>query len=1089
MSHNTVLGQFVNIAPYYQKSIRLTDDLKNTDALGGYVCLETAKKLLFTMSQQIINSNQRAFTWTGPFGSGKSSLALALAKLLGSEEVHNNITQLSLVDGFQEAFPKDKKGWLVIPVVGSRNSSLSVISQAVEAHTGTIITSQENLFSSLENLSKSNDGLLIIIDEMGKLLEGAEKNGDDIYFFQELAEFVSRAKERIVLVGILHQSFRQYAKHQNFSEKIQHEWEKVQGRFSDIPLVTSSDETIELIGKAIKCDSSVSKEAYRICYDVANCIKTKRYSISDDFHQLLQECWPIHPVTAMMLGPASKKQYGQNERSVFGFLSSMETFGFQSFLNRAEATSFESYTPDMYWGYLKENLEPSIIASMDSQRWVLANNSVERAIQNGKELHVSLTKSIAVIDLFKNGTGLCASTSILKTLYPAYSHDEIHNALNELESWKVIIFRRFNDAWSVFEGSDFDFNKALKSELAKGHLDLDNAEKHIRLHPVVAKKHLHLTGALRWMKISAVDSSALKGKISSFKPNQSEFGQFLLLLDQDELPEAAISLLANDDSNSVIGIPHNRAEIYDLIQEISALDKIESHQELSGDSIARKELLERRRVSVERIKHAVSISVVNAKWYYSKAINGEYYNNISQLCSNIADRVYFHAPRISSELINRDILSSNSVKARKALLYKMLESETIEDLGIDGYPAEKGLYLTCLKATQIHQFDSRSNSWSFSQPAPTDSNIAFLWEAAMNLINSVEGKLNISRIYELWRTPPFGVKEGLLPLLFWAFYLANKSKLGLYKDQYYLPNVDEVSLDESLQNISRFELQGVEITKERKLFLEGVSSVLNSLNFKIAEQASPLEAARVLVSLVRRLPSWTLSSRKFAKETLKLRDEIRRASDPHKVIFHDIASIYGTENIDKLLSKLHNSLDELINAYPKLLHELSDLLLRELDESNIKRLNERALVIKDKASTMAENAFIARMSNFDGSQFALKDVLGLIVEKKTEDWTDFDVTTAKNRIAEFSKQFRKLETVAHIHGLDNQRESVAIIYTTPRKGLIETSIELDNKRQSELAVMGTDMLRSFKASKLHRHEQLSVLISALEQLDEVNDGA
>lgn len=39
MSHNTVLGQFVNIAPYYQKSIRLTDDLKNTDALGGYLSL------------------------------------------------------------------------------------------------------------------------------------------------------------------------------------------------------------------------------------------------------------------------------------------------------------------------------------------------------------------------------------------------------------------------------------------------------------------------------------------------------------------------------------------------------------------------------------------------------------------------------------------------------------------------------------------------------------------------------------------------------------------------------------------------------------------------------------------------------------------------------------------------------------------------------------------------------------------------------------------------------------------------------------------------------------------------------------------
>ncbi|WP_214652889.1 hypothetical protein, partial [Vibrio anguillarum] len=117
----------------------------------------------------------------------------------------------------------------------------------------------------------------------------------------------------------------------------------------------------------------------------------------------------------------------------------------------------------------------------------MANTSVERATQKGKDLHVSLAKSIAVIDLFKSGTGLCASTTILETLYPGHSRHEIQKALNELESWKVIIFRRFNDAWSVFEGSDFDFNGALTHELSKGAFDIDKAEKYVRLHPVVAK--------------------------------------------------------------------------------------------------------------------------------------------------------------------------------------------------------------------------------------------------------------------------------------------------------------------------------------------------------------------------------------------------------------------------------------------------------------------------------------------------------------------------------------------------------------------------------------------------------------------------
>uniref|UniRef100_UPI001BE46D08 hypothetical protein n=1 Tax=Vibrio anguillarum TaxID=55601 RepID=UPI001BE46D08 len=127
-------------------------------------------------------------------------------------------------------------------------------------------------------------------------------------------------------------------------------------------------------------------------------------------------------------------------------------------------------------------------------------------------------------------------------------------------------------------------------------------------------------------------------------------------------------------------------------------------------------------------------------------------------------------------------------------------------------------------------FDHKKGFWVFSKPVSSDNAISFLWEEAMNLINSGEGKLNVSDIYALWGRPPFGVKEGLLPVLFWAFYFANKSKLGLYKDHYYVPRVDEVMLDESLQNIARFELQGVEITEERKRLLEGISSVLQNLN-------------------------------------------------------------------------------------------------------------------------------------------------------------------------------------------------------------------------------------------------------------------
>jgi hypothetical protein len=40
---------------------------------------------------------------------------------------------------------------------------------------------------------------------------------------------------------------------------------------------------------------------------------------------------------AALLGPISKRQFGQNERSVFGFLASVEPHGFRHYLHATPA--------------------------------------------------------------------------------------------------------------------------------------------------------------------------------------------------------------------------------------------------------------------------------------------------------------------------------------------------------------------------------------------------------------------------------------------------------------------------------------------------------------------------------------------------------------------------------------------------------------------------------------------------------------------------------------------------------------------------------------------------------------------------------
>ena len=58
-------------------------------------------------------------------------------------------------------------------------------------------------------------------------------------------------------------------------------------------------------------------------------------------------------MTAAVLGPMSRRRFGQNERSVFGFLASAEPGGFQDFLREIAGTARKLFGPERFWDYLR----------------------------------------------------------------------------------------------------------------------------------------------------------------------------------------------------------------------------------------------------------------------------------------------------------------------------------------------------------------------------------------------------------------------------------------------------------------------------------------------------------------------------------------------------------------------------------------------------------------------------------------------------------------------------------------------------------------------------------------------------------------
>jgi energy-coupling factor transporter ATP-binding protein EcfA2 len=1037
------LSDIVQISHQYQRSIRVDADIGRADALAGYICHTTAASVIDGMCKQLSSTNQRCFTWTGPFGGGKSSLAVALASALHPEKnlrtKAREVLRLDSKPSFDKVFPV-RKGWLIVPAVGRRGSVVADLHAALRRAQGKTVDGRskpnaQTLVAELleEAKTRPHDGTLVIIDEMGKFLEAsALGSGDDVYFFQELAEAAARSEGRLVVVGVLHQSFAQYSVRLGIDSR--DDWAKVQGRYVDLPFVAASDEVVELIGSAIEATRR-PEWMFKASKAVAEAIRSRRPAVGQGFARALAACWPLHPAMAALLGPISKRQFGQNERSTFGFLSSVEPHGFRSYLNSTLVSEASWYRPSDYWDYLRSNLEPAILASPDGHRWSQAVEAVERAeAKTGDPLLVDLIKNIAVIDLFRNGSGLAAETAVIGALFYDKMQEELEVALQKLSDLKIALYKNYTKAWSIFEGSDFDINAAVTQALAASPgVDYTHLAQFMGLHPVVAKRHYHETGSMRWMELSLCSIEQAEKIASNFQPRKGEFGTFILALPSKGMSPRAARLRAQACSKLhpypvMVGIPTNHARIAELAAELVALEQVKERHELSGDAVARREVYARLSATRADLEDQLQAAVSLAKWHNGTDQVIEPGSKLSPVASQLAEDIFSASPPVWSELVNRDNISSNSVKARRELLHAMVNAETQEALGFEGFPAERGLYETLLKSTKLHRQDG-SGLWRFMQPSDGFAQgFEPLWQATRALFSDANARVGAHEIFALWCAPPFGMKRGIQPVILTAFILAHKANIAVYKDAMFVPWLTDFDIDECLQDPDRFSLRWVALDEDKNRILQGILKLLTEIG-ENAGAADPLEAARGLVAMVFNLPEWARRTSRLGQTTKDMRDMLLKASDPHKVLFVDLASLLNAADGKAYVKALRAPLQELAGAYGKMLAEVEEKMFDALDASrdDLESLRERAKSVSGISGDLQLDGFATRLANFDGSRASLEGILSLAAERPPRDWVDRHIDAAILELAKFARRFREAEAFVAVQGRKAHSEAIAVV--------------------------------------------------------------
>jgi hypothetical protein len=1095
------LSDVVSVGSRFGRSVNLERDFNEQVSLEGYVLTTTARSALHRLAQaQTDVSASRAWTLTGPYGSGKSAFALFAAKALSASssddvQIARDLIKEQDRELWHSLFDRRRKnvlghqGLCPVLVSGSREpinkALLRGLECAIEHHWPSsppfllievremlkaidagkpvpgrqVVEMFEEVAHKVGSSRKSGIGLLVVIDELGKLLEYAAAHPveSDIFVLQELAEATKRqAEHQIFLITVLHQAFERYVERLGRAQK--EEWMKVQGRFEDIAFQEPTEQILRILSEAIHQQGSAS--ILQTLDQYGRTLARKAWTLGltpsgarkDEILDVISGCVPLHPTVALVLGHLFRR-IGQNERSLFAFLSSLEPFGFQEFISNTEwAKRFpELLRLDTLYDYVTTALGSALYAQADGKKWAEIESSLNRA-KDATELEVRLIKAIGLLRIVGDIGALTSSHVVLEFAFEdeKTKASDIGHALERLQQRSVIIYRRYNNAFSLWEGSDIDIESKLKE--ARTHIDPNESlahslTKYFKPRPIVARRHSLETGTLRFFGVRYVDITSFNGALDEPLGDTDGLILYGIALSADELKafvDRATDPKMGGYPQVTIAVPQETAGLREAIFEVACLRWVrDKTPELEGDRTARNELqarLAKAEAAVERILQAffdasavrsASTASRGCKWYRKGErieVNSE--RALQEYISQICDEVFDRAPVLRNELINRRHLSSSTAAARRELIGAMLHHGDQERLAIEGYPPHASIYFSLLQETGMHREDN--GRWGFFPPkVDADPGTKSVWEAIDLFFAETEvERRSVADLFDLLGQPPFGIKIGPLPILFCAALLHYDTEIALYEVGSFVPSLSTAVFERLVKSPERFQVQRCRVAGVRAAIFERFAKVILQKpdNF-FGEKLNVLSVVRPLTRFANNLPAYTKNTQRLSKTAIQVRAALFEAREPDQLLFVHLPKACGLEpfssddsrdisEVDLFFKRLRGALAELQRTYDDLLNELEGLLiaaflLRSSGADARRELKERSQPLLDLTVEPKLKSFILRATD-DGLDLVgwIEAIATFLATKPPASWYDADMARFEVNLAEITRSFLHIELLS-----------------------------------------------------------------------------
>ena len=261
----------------------------------------------------------------------------------------------------------------------------------------------------------------------------------------------------------------------------------------------------------------------------------------------------------------------------------------------------------------------------------------------------------------------------------------------------------------------------------------------------------------------------------------------------EELQEAE-RVAANylHDERVILAVPRMPVPLFEAALEVCCLTQMQGDDKLVGlDPMVLSEIQQMtddaRSYLQKLLDRLILPGSEGPRWFYKGSelpVKNAY--DLRNELSEIMQRIFLHTPKINNEMIVRHNPTPTVVNSRKKLLLGILERSGQEMLGIEGNYPDASMFRTILLRKGLYYTD-KGEGWKYALPDRIgDPGLQKIWRKIQQFFTKPsEQPKDIPDLFDELMEPPFGIRAGLLPILFAAGLKAFPSVYSLrYKGSY-----------------------------------------------------------------------------------------------------------------------------------------------------------------------------------------------------------------------------------------------------------------------------------------------------------------